>query len=101
MEAQPERLGITQAMPQDLFGLIKAGFGMNQPVPAREMSASLLESMIAEAAYYRAEKRNFSPGYELRDWLEARKEIIQQVCNDTTGIHRYYAKAGYLNQILC
>lgn len=101
LENQPERLGIKQAIPQDLFGLIKAGFGINQPVPVQEMSASLLETMIAEAAYYRAEKRNFSPGYELRDWLEARKEIIKQVCNDTPRNHQGYGAASFLRQKLC
>jgi len=30
---------------------------------------------IAEAAYYRAEKRGFVPGHEIEDWLEAEKEI--------------------------
>jgi len=33
-----------------------------------------LEAMIAEAAYYKAEKRNFYPGHEIRDWLEAKME---------------------------
>lgn len=31
--------------------------------------------MIAEAAYLRAERRGFSPGYEIEDWLAAEKEI--------------------------
>lgn len=31
--------------------------------------------MIAEAAYYLAERRGFAPGYELEDWLEAEAEI--------------------------
>jgi DUF2934 family protein len=26
---------------------------------------------VAEAAYYIAERRNFEPGHELEDWLEA------------------------------
>ena len=30
---------------------------------------------IAEAAYYRAERRGFSPGYEEEDWLAAEQEI--------------------------
>ena len=30
---------------------------------------------ITEAAYYRAERRRFAPGYEEADWLEAEKEI--------------------------
>ena len=31
--------------------------------------------MIAEAAYYRAERRGFQPGLEEMDWFEAEKEI--------------------------
>lgn len=31
--------------------------------------------MIARAAYYRAERRGFAPGYELEDWLEAEAEV--------------------------
>jgi Protein of unknown function (DUF2934) len=31
--------------------------------------------MVAEAAYYRAQRRGFSPGAELEDWLEAEAEI--------------------------
>jgi len=38
-----------------------------------------LDKMIAEAAYYKAEKRGFYPGNELRDWLEAKTEIIRLV----------------------
>ena len=30
---------------------------------------------IAESAYYRAQQRGFSPGYELEDWLAAEAEI--------------------------
>jgi hypothetical protein len=33
------------------------------------------QAVIAAAAYYRAELRNFSPGYELDDWLAAEREI--------------------------
>lgn len=31
--------------------------------------------MIAEAAYYRAEKRGFEPGHEIEDWLEAETAV--------------------------
>lgn len=31
--------------------------------------------MIAEAAYFKAEKRGFLPGRALDDWLEAEREI--------------------------
>jgi hypothetical protein len=31
--------------------------------------------LIAEIAYLAAERRGFSPGYELDDWLEAEQEV--------------------------
>jgi len=37
--------------------------------------ADLRHAMIAEAAYYRAERRGFQPGHELEDWLVAESEI--------------------------
>lgn len=33
------------------------------------------DRLIAEAAYYIAEGRGFSPGNELNDWLEAEREV--------------------------
>ena len=41
------------------------------PLPS---DAELLE-MISEAAYYRAEKRGFSPGLESEDWIQAEAEV--------------------------
>lgn len=32
---------------------------------------------VAEAAYYRAERRGFAPGGELQDWLDAEYEVSQ------------------------
>jgi hypothetical protein len=32
-------------------------------------------SEIAEKAYYKAQARNFAPGYELDDWLAAENEM--------------------------
>ncbi|MBK1645699.1 hypothetical protein CKO25_13780 [Thiocapsa imhoffii] len=31
--------------------------------------------MVHEAAYYRAEKRGFTPGHEVEDWAAAEREI--------------------------
>lgn len=36
------------------------------------------EARIAEAAYWRAERRGFTPGGEVDDWLSAEKEIDEQ-----------------------
>ena len=44
--------------------------------------------MIAEAAYFKAEKRGFNPGYELCDWLEAEREIISRIYQTKTARNR-------------
>lgn len=39
------------------------------------LSPQEIYRMIREAAYLKAEARNFVPGVELQDWLEAEKEV--------------------------
>lgn len=39
-------------------------------------------AMIAEAAYYRAERRGFESGFELEDWLTAENEIDGALTGD-------------------
>jgi hypothetical protein len=36
-------------------------------------------AMIEEAAYYKAEKRNFASGFEAEDWAEAEREIDEKI----------------------
>lgn len=38
-------------------------------------SDDVIRLLISEAAYYKAEKRGFSPGQEDEDWLQAEEEI--------------------------
>jgi len=38
-------------------------------------SAAEREEMVRTAAYYRAERRGFAPGYEWEDWLAAEAEV--------------------------
>lgn len=57
-----------------------------KPTPAKEAAnvpqipgeKELLE-MIAEAAYYRAQKRGFAPGAEAEDWIQAEAEVLEKV----------------------
>lgn len=82
-ELEPLEVGIKNSSPQTILGLIKFGFTAANPMPAPVYELDVnLKSMIAEAAYYKAEKRSFKPGYELRDWLEAKKEIVRMVYGD-------------------
>lgn len=41
----------------------------------RPMSAQARRQMIAEAAYFCAERRQFAPGFEVEDWLAAERAI--------------------------
>jgi hypothetical protein len=40
--------------------------------------------IIAENAYYKAERRGFEPGYEERDWIESERDVLintAQLCD--------------------
>lgn len=37
--------------------------------------------MIAEAAYFRAQQRHFSPGHEVEDWLDAERQVDEMLGN--------------------
>jgi sterol desaturase/sphingolipid hydroxylase (fatty acid hydroxylase superfamily) len=97
-EFEPKAIGIKGNSPMDLFNLIKFGFGMEIPVRIRPAN---LDTMIAEAAFYKAEKRNFYPGYEMRDWLEAKKDVLNQVYrNNHSSYSFWHSVAGYCNAML-
>ncbi len=77
VELEPATIGIKGVGPQSFIGLLKFGFTPDAvAVPAVVVST---HRMIAEAAYYKAEKRGFKSGFELNDWLEAEREIISRL----------------------
>lgn len=44
-------------------------------IPAPFTGPEQRAALIAEAAYFRAEKRGFGPGHETEDWLAAEAEV--------------------------
>jgi hypothetical protein len=44
-----------------------------------------LRASIAQAAYFRSERRGFVPGYELEDWLAAEREVNLRQSNGRTS----------------
>lgn len=50
-----------------------------QPQAPRPPSSEEMQVWIAEAAYYRAESRGFTPGQETDDWLAAEAEVLARV----------------------
>lgn len=57
----------------------KKGSAEVRPGPGPTLNPQERERLIAQAAYFRAEKRGFAPGYELQDWVEAEAEVLQLV----------------------
>jgi hypothetical protein len=54
---------------------------MESPSPSASetLSAQDIYRMIQETAYFKAEARNFAPGVELQDWIEAENEVRQRL----------------------
>lgn len=57
---------------------VKAAAKKTHPT-ARAMHPEQLQQTIAVAAYYLAERRNFEPGHEMEDWLNAEAQVKAQV----------------------
>jgi hypothetical protein len=64
---------VSEAKPEARPGLIAAAAA--QPAQRQPAGPETKRLMVAEAAYYRAEKRGFAPGGELQDWVEAEAQM--------------------------
>lgn len=47
-----------------------------------EVSAEEVRKLVAEAAYYRAKRRGFTPGHEVEDWVQAEAEVLRRIGAD-------------------
>lgn len=86
IELEPEAVGIKNNPALDLYHQILLGFSpvhAGLPTSGEIIEAPFnpinLKAMIAESAYYKAEKRGFVPGFEVTDWLESEKEICRSL----------------------
>lgn len=61
---------------------IKAKKGSTAPSAVPALNAEERNRLVARAAYFRAEKRGFAPGYELQDWVEAEAEVRRLIGAD-------------------
>jgi hypothetical protein len=64
----------TKAVAKTTAPIIKATPKKTRPF-VEDVTLEEKHQLIAKAAYYRAEQRNFVPGYELADWLDAEAEL--------------------------
>lgn len=56
-------------------GGVRPGSGQTGARPTPEQ----LYRMIQETAYYKAKARDFAPGHEVQDWIEAEAEVRRRV----------------------
>ena len=86
-ELEPAEIGLKNQAPLNFINLLKFGFipGTTQTVCSTAPSSSI-QAMIAEAAYYKAEKRGFSQGSEVCDWLASEREINELMDNPISHI---------------
>jgi hypothetical protein len=56
-------------------GGVRPGSGETGAGPTPEQ----LYRMIQETAYYKAKARNFAPGHEVQDWIEAEAEVRRRI----------------------
>ena len=73
---EPKTIGLSQVPGYGLLGLIR--YGLPQLPRRPSVKPETVQAMIAEAAYFRAEKRGFAPGYDFIDWVEAEREILRK-----------------------
>ncbi len=85
-ENEPKAIGLSGVPGLGVLQLMRYGLVWEWQPPAKpvepkacETSPQFLQRMIAEAAYYRAEKRGFAPGNDRLDWLEAEKEVLSRL----------------------
>jgi hypothetical protein len=56
--------------------VVSLPFRASDPSPfARAPDAESRREAIAKAAYFLAERRGFTPGHELEDWMRAEQEV--------------------------
>ncbi len=78
MAAKKERPAPAKT-PRTRTAKAQPSFGTNTRA---EVSAEEVRRLIAEAAYYRAKKRGFTPGHEVEDWVQAEAEVLRRIGAD-------------------
>ncbi len=71
-------LGSSEAMATNIFATSGDGTSF-----VGEISNEERHHLIAEAAYFRAERRSFIPGHELEDWLGAETELERRLTQNS------------------
>ena len=77
IDAREVKVGLVHIRALSFYELLKLSLSFNASTPAmiRFLDPDNYNEMIEKAAYYKAEKRGFAPGFETQDRIEAEKQI--------------------------
>jgi len=85
----PSRRSVTgEALTKAVAGNVIEKQQLTQAKPAAQAQPAAQPTRfeaIQLAAYLRAERRGFSPGYEMEDWLAAEREVSEREGAGTIG----------------
>jgi DUF2934 family protein len=56
-------------------------------------------ALIAERAYFKAERRGFTPGHEVDDWLAAEREVAELAAAETPAPPKKPRKNGAVKKL--
>ena len=56
-----------------------AGSKLVAPSITPSISMEERQRLVERAAYFRAERRGFAPGFELEDWVQAEVEVLRLI----------------------
>jgi hypothetical protein len=76
---QPENAEAPVTEPQAPAPVVVPTNESPSPSVSPPLSAEEIYRLIQQAAYYKAEARQFAPGVELQDWLEAEEEVKRRL----------------------
>ena len=79
-KAVAKKVGVASATAPPTPSPIKSAAPVQQQPPtvvktSHAVTAKERDAMIRDAAYFRAEKRHFAPGFEADDWADAEREV--------------------------
>ncbi|HEV7607302.1 MAG TPA: DUF2934 domain-containing protein [Steroidobacteraceae bacterium] len=71
----PREKGTTTPTPRKRAPRKSVATSKNAVTAAHFVGPEQRAELIAEAAFFRAERRGFAPGHEIEDWLAAESEV--------------------------
>ena len=72
-----KKKNVSTPTPSTASAKAKATASKKPPVQPQIPNAETIDKMVAEAAYYLAEKRNFAVGFEEDDWVTAKVQVME------------------------